>query len=412
MGGYIKNLIFMLMLNIAGSYEFSTFSEMTFPLGMNGDGTTIVGTNLYNQAVIWSSSDGITIVGDGEFWSVSEDGKIAGSLINDSGKEEAVIWENGNVTYLGNLPDGNSCDAFYSSGLGMSSDGSTVVGMGWINCGVEAFTWNSFDGMMGLGQLNGNNTKAQAVNGDGTMVGGWAENNSGTRQSYIWDMDGNGMLIGSLSPWSDAGEVTAFSNDGLKIVGYGASSGGNDTEAYIAMANSSVLGGYEFIGLGVPSNFATFNESMAFDISENDVVVGQYTYAWGPDGFRASIWKEDLGTMVDFQDYLQSLGIQNLSSWTFLKAHCISDDGTIISGTATNSFGSWVTFVIDLGDELENMLLGDLNADDSVDVLDVIILVNYILSPATVELDGADINDDGEVNILDVVALVNLILNP
>mgnify|MGYP001392505554 CR=1 FL=1 len=385
---------------------------MTFPLGMNSDGSVIVGTNLYNQAVIWNSSEGIIIVGDGEFWSVSEDGKVAGSLLNDFGKEEAAIWENGSITFLGNIPNGNACDAFYSSGLGMSSDGSTVVGMGWINCGVEAFVWNTVSGMIGLGQLNGNNTKAQAVNGNGSLIGGWAENNSGTRQSCVWDLEGNSTLIGSLSPWSDAGEVTAFTNDGLKIVGYGASTGGNDTEAYIAMANSNVLGGYEFIGLGVPSNFATFNESLGFDISENNVVVGQYTYAWGPDGFRASIWTEELGTMVDFHDYLQLLGIQDLSSWTFLKAHCISDDGTIISGTATNSFGSWVTFVIDLSEEIGSVLLGDFNADGSVDILDVIILVNHILSPATVVLEGADINLDGNVNVLDIVALVNSILNP
>jgi hypothetical protein len=59
----------------------------------------------------------------------------------------------------------------------------------------------------------------------------------------------------------------------------------------------------------------------------------------------------------------------------------------------------------------EDSLQGDLNYDDSVDILDVIILVNHILSPAAVELDGADINNDGEVNILDVVALVNIILS-
>jgi uncharacterized protein (TIGR02145 family) len=54
--------------------------------------------------------------------------------------------------------------------------------------------------------------------------------------------------------------------------------------------------------------------------------------------------------------------------------------------------------------------IGDLNDDGNVDVLDVIILVNHILSPVAVELDGADINNDGEVNILDVVQLVNIIL--
>jgi len=58
-----------------------------------------------------------------------------------------------------------------------------------------------------------------------------------------------------------------------------------------------------------------------------------------------------------------------------------------------------------------NYLLGDLNYDNSVDILDVIILVNHILSPAAVELDGTDINNDGEVNILDIVALVNIILS-
>ena len=37
---------------------------MTFPLGMTSDGTVVVGTNLYNKAVIWNASDGATIVGD------------------------------------------------------------------------------------------------------------------------------------------------------------------------------------------------------------------------------------------------------------------------------------------------------------------------------------------------------------
>jgi glucose/arabinose dehydrogenase len=55
--------------------------------------------------------------------------------------------------------------------------------------------------------------------------------------------------------------------------------------------------------------------------------------------------------------------------------------------------------------------LGDLNDDSNVNVLDIIILVNHILNPATIELDGSDINDDGEVNILDIVHLVNIILN-
>ena len=58
-----------------------------------------------------------------------------------------------------------------------------------------------------------------------------------------------------------------------------------------------------------------------------------------------------------------------------------------------------------------NYLQGDINQDDIVNIQDVIILVNHILSPATVELEGADINNDGQVNILDVVVLVSIILS-
>ena len=59
---------------------------------------------------------------------------------------------------------------------------------------------------------------------------------------------------------------------------------------------------------------------------------------------------------------------------------------------------------------LNSSISGDLNDDDSVDVLDIVILVNHILNPAAVELEGADLNNDGVVNILDIVALVNIIL--
>ena len=52
---------------------------------------------------------------------------------------------------------------------------------------------------------------------------------------------------------------------------------------------------------------------------------------------------------------------------------------------------------------------GDLNQDSSIDILDVIILVNVILG---IDSNGlADINGDGIINILDVIELVNIILN-
>ena len=58
-----------------------------------------------------------------------------------------------------------------------------------------------------------------------------------------------------------------------------------------------------------------------------------------------------------------------------------------------------------------NHIIGDLNNDQIVNILDIVILIEHILNPSDEGLDGADINDDGDVNILDVVQLVNIILN-
>lgn len=58
-------------------------------------------------------------------------------------------------------------------------------------------------------------------------------------------------------------------------------------------------------------------------------------------------------------------------------------------------------------------LLGDLNLDSQVNVLDVVLLVNIILGdldPTDLQATAADLNNDSETNVLDVVNLVNLIL--
>ena len=56
-------------------------------------------------------------------------------------------------------------------------------------------------------------------------------------------------------------------------------------------------------------------------------------------------------------------------------------------------------------------LFGDLNNDGIVNILDVILLINYILNPESTAINGADINEDGNINIIDIVQLVNIILN-
>ena len=57
-------------------------------------------------------------------------------------------------------------------------------------------------------------------------------------------------------------------------------------------------------------------------------------------------------------------------------------------------------------------LYGDVNFDNSLDVTDVITMVNFVLGQPRTEEESltADMNQDGVLNILDVIQLVGAIL--
>ena len=60
---------------------------------------------------------------------------------------------------------------------------------------------------------------------------------------------------------------------------------------------------------------------------------------------------------------------------------------------------------------LESSILGDINSDGIINILDVVTLINYILSNQEYS-DVSDLNSDGDINILDIVLLVNIIFLP
>ena len=60
-------------------------------------------------------------------------------------------------------------------------------------------------------------------------------------------------------------------------------------------------------------------------------------------------------------------------------------------------------------DYFENNILGDINDDNGLNVLDVILLVNMILENSFNET--GDLNQDAILNVLDIVDLINFILN-
>ena len=60
------------------------------------------------------------------------------------------------------------------------------------------------------------------------------------------------------------------------------------------------------------------------------------------------------------------------------------------------------------------LLLGDINFDGEIDILDVVLVVNFALNitePTSDQSYAADVNGDGVIDVLDIVNIVNLILS-
>ena len=67
----------------------------------------------------------------------------------------------------------------------------------------------------------------------------------------------------------------------------------------------------------------------------------------------------------------------------------------------------------DFGDGWDG-LLGDINSDFEVNVLDVVLLVNFVLGidePNEYQSMLSDMNGDFEIDILDVVQVINIVLD-
>ena len=96
-----------------------------------------------------------------------------------------------------------------------------------------------------------------------------------------------------------------------------------------------------------------------------------------------------------------------------------SDSGNYINEHILDSEINITSFGVDQNNELLfcggdyiyklKSSLGDLNDDDSIDILDVVLLVNLALDDNYIS--NGDINSDDSINVLDIVLLVNIILN-
>ncbi len=128
-------------------------------------------------------------------------------------------------------------------------------------------------------------------------------------------------------------------------------------------------------------------------------------------------------TLIDLSEVINDIEIVSWSwnygdgntetnSYGFAEHTYSSSDEYQVSLIVTNLFGysseeHVETIIVGSG------LSGDINDDNLLNVLDIVMMVNFVLntsSPTNSQFNASDINDDGLLNVLDVVMLVNLIL--
>ena len=199
-----------------GDLAGSTFRSRASSI--SGDGTTVTGFSNASdgqEAFKWTEASGIMGLGDipgGRFNSRSMSASQEGSVIVGMGtieQPEATRWDSAGLTRLGSLvTDG------FSVALGVSDNGSIIVGQAQGNAGFEAMYWNATDGMVGIGDLRGpgfdTNSLARAVSSDGSTIAGQGFSDDGT-EAFRWT-DATGMVaLGDLAGGEFASSVNGMS---------------------------------------------------------------------------------------------------------------------------------------------------------------------------------------------------------
>ena len=85
----------------------------------------------------------------------------------------------------------------------------------------------------------------------------------------------------------------------------------------------------------------------------------------------------------------------------------------MILGEPLTTYFDYAEFTEEEGLDLPYVLTGDVNNDGFVNVTDIVLIVNYVMSdalPTDADLLAMDFIADGIINVVDIVALVNIIL--
>ncbi len=317
------------------------------PTAISDTGVVAGVSDTLGQYFTWTASGGVQGIGgyipsqpgSGGQASISNDGlRIGGTNFNPvSGMAEMGFYDvnAGAWTNLGGI--GGSSDGGVSSGWGISGDGQHAVGLGWVNAGTaHAIQWSQGVGTFDLGStVADRSSRANAVSGDGRVVAGWQDNETGFRQGAVW-VDGVQTTIFDNDGF-EVQEASAVSDDGQWVTGI---AGGASAWRYNTFTEE-----FGYID-GLDGDFF-IPTAYGSDISNDGRTIIGAVGGFGPPFQREGfIWREGMGTM-HIGAFLAANGVVFEDGFSFFGPFAMSNDGNTFTGWGLGSEGivGWVATV-------------------------------------------------------------------
>jgi probable HAF family extracellular repeat protein len=317
---------------------------------VGANGFVVVGAFFSGGALTWMPTMGSQPIGGLQAVAVSRDGKtIVGESFN-AGRLEASIWQGG-ITWrpLGSIaPNAQPCDLNFSSSYDTNDDGSVVVGLAWNGCNVaRAFRWHESTGMVDLGSLTGESTRANGVSGNGRVVVGWEEDRTGPRLGAKW-VDGKQEFIKTPNGGS-VGEAFGTNGDGSLIVG-------TNCDFFSTVPGPptgftwTAKDGVKCFPVDRPRGLPPLPYSVLMQETSADGRVIGGAYSFGLDS-ESLVWFD--GEVFFLKDYLRANGVPDaFEGWinTGFVTGVSSDGRTLVGyGAGPRTFQGFVVILPELG---------------------------------------------------------------
>ena len=214
-------------------------------------------------------------------------------------------------------------------------------------------------------------------------------------------------------PWLEQAEIEDFEGDGFENFEWNLSGNSNWT----IDSNTFIEGNYSSKSGNINNNQES-TISITLDVVEDGFISFYKKVSCEPTGSQTGNYYDYLSFSINnneidkwagdidwsFESFPVNEGINNFE-WKYVK------DQGVISGEDS----AWIDYIVFPPLESNNQCAtGDLNQDNSINIQDIVLLINLVLNPqepTQEELCFSDLNQDNILNVLDVVLLVNLILN-